>query len=429
MEDNVMKAIKKITALMMALIMAFCGIGFTAFAASDPIAEASNSVVFIQSQFWAYYSFGSGFAVGEKGKPVEYIVTNAHVVHDDTTGQTSDYVTVYFNVMANKYMVAEVYYLDVSKDICVLKLPEATSERQALLLGKADEVSTGSTVYALGYPDYGTVGQNYNKFDTSDIVVTKGIISKITRADMSLADSASSANTNVFMTDAAISSGNSGGPMINENGALIGINTATTTNAASSTAHSGFAVTVSELIPALNSAGASYQFYDKVAQDNAVLIIIIAAAAVIGVVVIVVITSKNKKSRNNIAAQIQQQQLQQLQQQQLQQPVGIPGNEAVVIGISGRFAGSTFAIGGRVVIGRNPEKCTVCYPVDTKGISGVHCEIRKTPDGFEIVDCGSSNGTFLGSGQKLRPNVPVIIPNGTYFYLASHEQMFQIKNV
>lgn len=427
----------------MALIMAFCCIGFTAFAASDPIAEASNSVVFIQSQFWAYYSFGSGFAVGEKGKPVEYIVTNAHVVHDDTTGQTSDYVTVYFNVMANKYMVAEVYYLDVSKDICVLKLPEPTSERQALLLGKADEVSTGSTVYALGYPDYGTVGQNYNKFDTSDIVVTKGIISKITRADMSLADSVSSANTNVFMTDAAISSGNSGGPMINENGALIGINTATTTNAASSTAHSGFAVTVSELIPALNSAGASYQFYDKVAQgieNDAVLIIIIAAAAVICVVVIVVITSKNKKSKNNIAAQIQQQQFQQLQQQQLQQqqqqqqqlqqqPVGILSNEAVVIGISGRFAGSTFAVGGRVVIGRNPEKCTVCYPVDTKGISGVHCEIRKTPNGFEIVDCGSSNGTFLGSGQKLQPNVPVIIPNGTYFYLASREQMFQIKNV
>lgn len=428
-----MKAIKRIAALMAALIMTFCCIGFTSFAASDPIAEASNSVVFIQSQFWAYYSFGSGFAVGEKGKPVEYIVTNAHVVHDDTTGQTSDYVTVYFNVMANKYMVAEVYYLDISKDICVLKLPEPTSERQALPLGKVDDVSTGSTVYALGYPDYGTVGQNYNKFDTSDIVVTKGIISKITRADMSLADSASSANTNVFMTDAAISSGNSGGPMINENGALIGINTATTTNAASSTAHSGFAVTVGELVPALNSAGASYQFAQDI-ENNTLLIIIIAAAAVIGVVIVVIATTKNKKTKdNNISAQIQQQiqqQQQQIQHQQVQQPVSNLNSRTVVIGISGKFAGSTFALDNRVIIGRNPEKCTICYPVDTKGVSGVHCEIRKNPNGlFEIIDCGSSNGTFLGSGQKLQPNVPVSIPNGTYFYLASTEQMFQIKNV
>lgn len=415
-----MKATKRIAAMLAVLIMAFCCMGFTAFADGDPIADASNSVVFIRSEFWDGYGFGSGFAVGEKGQPVEYIVTNAHVVHDGVTGQTSDYITVYFNVMANKFMVAEIYHLDKVKDICVLKLPEPTTERQALPLGRADEVSTGNTVYALGYPDYGTVGQDYNKFDTSDIVVTRGIISKIARADMTLADASSDTDTNVFMTDAAISSGNSGGPMINENGALIGINTASTTDAASSTAHSGFAVTVSEVIPALNSAGANYQFYDEITEDggnnNTMLIVIIAVAAavVIGAIVAVTVIAAGKKSKGKSSKQTDG---------------GKKSNEAVVIGVSGRFAGSTFAIDNRVVIGRNPEKCTVCYPVDTKGISGVHCEIRKTSNGFEIVDCGSSNGTFLGNGQRLQPNVPTTIPNGTYFYLASNEQMFQIKNV
>ena len=412
-----MKTTKRITAMLAALIMVFCCISITVFAAGDPIAEASGSVVFIKSEFWDGIGFGSGFAVGRKGEPVEYIVTNAHVVHDDTTGQTSDYITVYFNVMANKFMIAEVYHLDKTKDICVLKLPEPTTERQPLLLGRADEVSTGNTVYALGYPDYGTTGQDYNKFDSSDIVVTRGIVSKIARADMTLNDSSSDIDTNVFMTDAAISSGNSGGPMINENGAFIGINTAVTNMYASTTANSGFAVSVSEVIPALNAAGASYQFYDEAENgSNTLLIVIIVVAAVVAiaaiVAVIVIATRKKPKSKNEKQTTDSQR-----------------NNEAVVIGVSGRFAGSTFAVDSRVVIGRNPEKCTVCYPVDTKGISGVHCEIRKTSNGFEIIDCGSTNGTYLGNGQKLQPNTPTTIPNGTYFYLASNEHMFQIKNV
>lgn len=412
-----MKAIKRITAVLASMVMLFCCISFTAFAEENAVSNAANSVVFIYAEFSGYYASGSGFAVGEKDKPVEYIVTNAHVVTDSYSGAASNYITVFFNQKANKFMIAEIYYINMTKDICVLKLPEPTTERQALPLGRADDVKAGDTVYALGYPDYGTTGQDYNKYDASDIIVTRGIISKAARMNMALDNSTT--DTNTFMTDAAISSGNSGGPMVDENGAVIGINTRVTNKYASETANSGIAVSVSEFIPALNAAGATYQFYDEIAKGNGnntliIVIVIVAAVVVIGAVVAVIVITSRKKS--NVKSS--------------QQPVNNDRtNEAVVIGISGRFAGSTFAIDSRVFIGRNPEKCTVCYPVDTKGISGVHCEIRKTSSGFEIVDCGSSNGTYLGNGQKLQPNVPVVIPNGTYFYLASNEQMFQIKNV
>lgn len=95
--------------------------------------------------------------------------------------------------------------------------------------------------------------------------------------------------------------------------------------------------------------------------------------------------------------------------------------------MKGFMANRSFNINGSIVLGRNPQKCTVCYPVDSKGISGVHCQIRQTASGYEIMDRGSSNGTFLGSGERLTPNVPVFIPYGTYFYLGSAEQLFQIK--
>ena len=101
--------------------------------------------------------------------------------------------------------------------------------------------------------------------------------------------------------------------------------------------------------------------------------------------------------------------------------------QAVITGAKGVMANKTFSINGNLLIGRNAQKCNVAYPIDTQGISAVHCQIRETNGGFEIIDRGSSNGTFLGSGQRLVPNVPTFLPDGTFFYLGSAEQLFQIK--
>ncbi len=100
---------------------------------------------------------------------------------------------------------------------------------------------------------------------------------------------------------------------------------------------------------------------------------------------------------------------------------------ASITGIKGIMAGRSFPISGSAVIGRNPEKCTICFPVNTQGISGLHCEIRRNGSVYEIIDRGSSCGTFLGSGQKLAENVPTALPSGMYFYLGSTEQLFQIN--
>ena len=100
---------------------------------------------------------------------------------------------------------------------------------------------------------------------------------------------------------------------------------------------------------------------------------------------------------------------------------------ASITGIKGVMAGRSFHVSGSAVIGRNPEKCSICFPVNTQGISGLHCEIRRNGSGYEIIDRGSSCGTFLGSGQKLAENVPTALPSGMYFYLGSTEQLFQIN--
>lgn len=420
-----MKRFFRIVSILTAAVM--LAVMCTAFgvSAASAVEDAEQSVVLVS----AGSGWGSGFAVGKSGENPQYIITNCHVITDGS-GNVYDDITVYFSAAANKYVSAEVVAADTSKDLCVLELPEPTSERKPATLCKSDSVSKGDEVFVLGYPAYSLAGKNYVTFDTKDITSAKGSISQKTRVNNSGA-----IGTNVYMTDAVIDNGNSGGPMINANGEVIGIaswSIASKDESGNNRTDGGYATLVDELIPMLNSNNVPYTLSTDAAPASAdeggvpaeakpesnIMIIVIAiagAVVVIAIVIVIVVVSKSKKQAPAAA------------------PQGVPSpavkisQGAVITGMKGFMANRSFNINGSIVLGRNPQKCTVCYPVDSKGISGVHCQIRQTASGYEIMDLGSSNGTFLGSGERLTPNVPVFIPDGTFFYLGSAEQLFQIK--
>ncbi len=148
------------------------------------------------------------------------------------------------------------------------------------------------------------------------------------------------------------------------------------------------------------------------------IIALLAVAAV--VVVAVVMVTKGKKQPVQGSAPVQS-------AAPVQNAAPAQRGTPMLICEKGLLANRTFPIGSGVIIGRNTQKCSVCFPVDAKGVSGVHCEIRRNGSVFEIIDRGSSYGTTLGNGQKFTPNVPVTIPDGTYFMVGSAEQLFQIK--
>lgn len=421
------RVISLLTATVIAATMCFA---FNVSAASM-VEEASKSVVLIYGEGLGW---GSGFAVGKMGENPKYIVTNAHVIQSN--GYVVDNIIVYFSAAADKKMYAELIAVDLSKDLCVLELPEPTTERVPIAILKSENVSIGEEVYALGYPDYADNNKNYQALDIHDITSTKGSISQKTRINNSGAIA-----TNVFLTDATISHGNSGGPLINMNGEVVGINTWGTGSDATT---GGYAIMVDELIPLLQSKNIPYTLA-PVAGDTGddsniingniepngisttLLIIIIAALVVVvaAVVIIVILLTKKKNTPVAVGGGVNP------GAGGFQAPVqggqGLSFNGATIVGMKGVMANRTFTINGNLIIGRNAQKCNVAFPVDTKGISAVHCQIRESNGRFEIIDRGSSNGTFLGSGQKLAPNVPTVLPDGTYFYLGSAEQLFQIK--
>jgi len=165
--------------------------------------------------------FGSGVIVSQDG----YILTNSHVVDeaDRITVRTSDH----------QEYPAKVVGRDPKTDVAVLKI-EASNLKPARL-GNSDEVQVGDWVLAVGGP-FGL-----------ENTVTAGIISAKGRSTIGLAD-----YENFIQTDAAINRGNSGGPLVNLRGEVIGINTAIASRTGSY-AGVGFAIPINMAKRIMNS--------------------------------------------------------------------------------------------------------------------------------------------------------------------------------
>ena len=142
-------------------------------------------------------SLGSGFVVdAEKG----IVVTNNHVIAD------ADEIEVNFS--DGSKLKAELVGTDTKTDIAVLKIDPKAKKLTAVKFGDSDKMRIGDWVMAIGNP-FGLGG-----------TVTVGIISARNR------DINSGPYDDFIQTDAAINRGNSGGPLFNMEGEVIGINTA-----------------------------------------------------------------------------------------------------------------------------------------------------------------------------------------------------------
>jgi len=143
---------------------------------------------------------GSGFVVSEDG----YIVTNDHVVADASN------ITV---VLSNgEEFPASLKGADPLNDVAVIKItPKPGQKMNPVEIGDSDNVSEGEFVVAIGSP--------FRLQNT----ITLGIVSALNRT---LSSEGGFVIEKVIQTDAAVNPGNSGGPLINLEGKVIGINTA-----------------------------------------------------------------------------------------------------------------------------------------------------------------------------------------------------------
>lgn len=180
------------------------------------------SVVTIDSVGSDGEAIGTGIIVTSDGE----VITNEHVVRDART------VRVRLNG-ATSAVRARVLASDPGNDLALLKIENA-SGLTAATFADPGSISIGDPVVAVGYALNLDGGPS----------VTSGIVSAL---DRTLQDENGALN-GLIQTDAAISSGNSGGPLINLNGQVVGVNTAVATGGMTSTANNiGFAIGVAEV--------------------------------------------------------------------------------------------------------------------------------------------------------------------------------------
>ncbi len=137
--------------------------------------------------------FGAGFIISEDG----YIVTNAHVVQNS--------INIFVELLDGREFEAELVGLDPKTDIAVIRI-DAGVPLPTVAFGDSDQVRVGESVLAIGNP----LGLGFS--------VSEGIVSGRGRTLRGTYD-------DYIQTDAAINSGNSGGPLFNMDGDVIGVNT------------------------------------------------------------------------------------------------------------------------------------------------------------------------------------------------------------
>ena len=199
-------------AVLTIFLIVICATGVSAedFSAAEVYRDGSPSVVLIFGfNTKGEGSAGTGSIVSSKG----LILTNNHVIQDSGSNSPYPKITVYFKperVTGDtkndlKYGVkARVVARDPKIDLALIKVDRMPPSAQVISFGNSERAEIGSSVAAIGHPGGGGLW-----------TLTTGTISSV-RQEGSRA---------VFQTDTALNPGNSGGPLLDSNAHLIGVNT------------------------------------------------------------------------------------------------------------------------------------------------------------------------------------------------------------
>jgi S1-C subfamily serine protease len=216
-------------------------------------AARAPGVVTIFSEFGAQVAQGSGFAVSKQG----YILTNSHVITNAGEGSAVRAADrVYVEFQDRDRVAAKVVGWDVFDDVGLLKVDPADHALDPVPLGNSAAIAVGDPVAAIGSP-----------FGNEDSLGV-GVVSAIHRSIESLTSNFSLVDA--IQTDAPINHGNSGGPLFDSRGRVIGIN-AQIRSESGNAEGVGFAVPINSARRSLQqlvaSGAVSYAFVGVVTSD------------------------------------------------------------------------------------------------------------------------------------------------------------------
>lgn len=198
---------------------------------------------------------GSGFLISDSSEGAQYVITCDHVV--DIPAETQAQMAQYLGVDRLNIKIEIVITRDITQnvtvtqasveaDFAILKLDQPIYERNPLVIN-SDGPNITEDVYAMGYPDAIQTLQDFVYYSEEDVVVTKGSVSNV---------NVTNGGVPYVQHSAVITAGNSGGPLLDSDGYVVGLNTFAY-NAESGTYY--YSLRIEEVTKALDALGISYQ--------------------------------------------------------------------------------------------------------------------------------------------------------------------------
>ena len=476
---------KRVLSLIMAfvLVATFLVIPMEARAESNEASESRNGVVRIFG--YSYESgetwVGSGVAIGIEDETTDIFATNHHVVDGadgvylmlDNEWELS--VPALGGVEDGVHAVRCEVLSQGPEDFAIIRAARVIDERVALPLMLSHEAEPGDTIFALGYPGVSDNVTDSTPADIDSMTVTRGTISRFTYFE--------SERANAIQIDADINHGNSGGPLITEEGYVIGLNTWGVGDEDGSV---NLAIEIDYVIDRLdqlidNGTLEDFEYTllterpdpeeEEESQNNILLWVAIGIGVLALISVFALKSSIAKIKQRTMSrrvtpapapapvptprlenAPIAHSSLVSPTPQSgssvtvfedvsikpsvspapapapVHTPAPSPSASFVVVGVKGTFAGKRFPVGREMRVGRNPGN-DITYSSDVPGISGNHCTLSPRDNGVVLIDVGSTNGSYLPNGTRLNPNQKYLFKAGDMFCLGSKDQVFRVEPI
>jgi S1-C subfamily serine protease len=353
-------------------------------------------------------STGSGFIIGTA--EVQHIVTNWHVV-ECASNKKGGVAALYLG--PQKAEAVELVWWSDGKDMAILKTRQRLNRPAATIA--VDEPQIGDTVHAIGFP--GAADIQGEAFDLANPTHTQGTVGRIiTGRDVT---------TRLIQHSAPTNPGNSGGPIFNVDGEVIGINVMKALTAVPSLNKEAsgpkfvlervpmgegiaYAIKVADLIPVLDQLEIPYRrssLWNRLAGKvppalggaaSAPILAGLVGVMVVGSAMAFVMVRRGRAMAGGGTGWLDRI-LGGLVPRRQERPV--------LRCIAGALAGQVFPLEERpTVLGRDPHVAAIVFPANDTVVSRRHCQVSfdRAANRFIVEDFGSANGTFTGLGGQPR---------------------------
>ena len=454
--------------LLLAVIL-FCGVSLTAAADEAPLAAREGVLrVYHEAYVTGYYSgtyyqneflgawTGSAFVVHREASGETILVSNRHCVdavyadgdvaeiaHAGLTVNNEIYIV---NDDAEHMIRAEVLAVSPKTDLALLRVKSLKGRNLQMKIWEGDPSTIiQNTVYTAGFPG----ASDAIKSDKAYSELQSGIDS-VTFADGKVSRVIEAGQTEygeVIQHTSLTNSGNSGGPLLDEDGNVIGVNTWSTDLGELTF----WSISNRELISFLKMNKIPYLKGVRTKKTDPAVIAIIIAVVIAMMLLIVAVRQRriNQEQGRQIEA-ILRKRLTQFTSfiapkkassvnaekkasslsSEKELPVSPVSKAGRVLRCDyGNLAGREYKLTDRLVIGRDPHQCSLVFPKDANDVSRIHCTLRFAGERVTVRDENSSNGTYI-DGKRIAPGVDVPFHRGHKLGIGSADkQVFSLHSI